>query len=84
VSQVSERLALSRSSVYRLLSSGVIPAVQLGGPGSSLRVPEHELEAWVYANAGDAMAPAIPARLGTATSKAMPQSSPKCSAGEQR
>jgi excisionase family DNA binding protein len=48
VPETAERLRLSRQSVYRAIASGRLPAVQLGGPGTPLRVDEHELEAWLY------------------------------------
>ena len=60
VSEVADRLALSRASVYRKVHAGEIPAVRLGGDGNSLRVPERELREWLYSTpvvapvAGDA------------------------------
>jgi excisionase family DNA binding protein len=48
VDQVAERLAVSRALVYRLISDGTLPAVQLNGRGSTLRVAAHELEAWLF------------------------------------
>jgi len=48
VPEVARRLRVSRQSVYRRIASGELPAVQLGGPGTPLRVDERELEAWVY------------------------------------
>ncbi len=48
VAQTAERLGLSRKTTYRKISEGVIPAVQLGAPGSPLRVPEDELMRWIY------------------------------------
>jgi excisionase family DNA binding protein len=40
-----KRLRISRASFYRLVSRGEIPAVRVGG---QLRIPEEELEAWLY------------------------------------
>jgi excisionase family DNA binding protein len=47
VGRVSQRLACSRGLVYRLIATGVLPAVRLGGDGASLRVNERELEDWL-------------------------------------
>jgi len=47
--QVAERLQLSRRTVERHLAAGEIPALQLGGPRTAVRVDESELEAWLYA-----------------------------------
>lgn len=54
--EVALRLGISRPSVYRKIERGEIPAVRLGGPGSSapLRVPERALEAWLYSDPGEA------------------------------
>jgi len=41
-----KRLRISRASFYRLVRRGEIPAVRVGG---QLRVPEDELERWLYA-----------------------------------
>ena len=48
VPQVAERLGVSRASVYRWIDERRLPAVQLGGPGSPLRVPAAELSKWLY------------------------------------
>jgi excisionase family DNA binding protein len=50
--ETAERLRVSRQSVYRAISSGRLPAVQLGGPGTPLRVDELELHAWLYGTPG--------------------------------
>jgi len=47
VGRVSRRLACSRGTVYRLIASGSLPAVRLGGVGASLRVNERELDHWL-------------------------------------
>jgi excisionase family DNA binding protein len=49
VGQVSQRLACSTGTVYRLIASGDLPAVRLGAVGASLRVNERELEGWLRA-----------------------------------
>jgi len=48
VEQVAARLQLSKASVYRLIGSGVLPALQLAGPGSSIRIAERELDEWLF------------------------------------
>jgi excisionase family DNA binding protein len=48
VADVAERLQLSEVSVRRKIREGTIPAVRLSRAGrGALRVPEHELEAWL-------------------------------------
>jgi excisionase family DNA binding protein len=48
VQETAERLAVHEDTVRRRIARGEIPAVQLGGRGSSLRIDERELEAWLY------------------------------------
>jgi excisionase family DNA binding protein len=51
IPEAAERLNVSRSSVYRWMIEGRLPAVQLGGPGSPLRIPADELEVWLHSPA---------------------------------
>ena len=44
VSEVSERLAIGRTSTYRLIESRELPVVRIGG---SVRVSEQELERFI-------------------------------------
>jgi excisionase family DNA binding protein len=46
-SEVARRLGLSRSTVYRRIQSGDLPALRLGRDGTTLRVRADELEAWL-------------------------------------
>jgi excisionase family DNA binding protein len=48
IDAVAERLAVSRRTVERESAAGEIPALQLGGRRSPIRVDERELEAWLY------------------------------------
>jgi excisionase family DNA binding protein len=48
VRDVAERLGVTTKTVRRKIARGQIPAVQLGGPGSELRVDERELNEWLY------------------------------------
>jgi excisionase family DNA binding protein len=47
VGAVAERLNVSKPTVYRLISAGVIPALRIG---NALRVDACELELWLRAN----------------------------------
>jgi excisionase family DNA binding protein len=51
ISETAERLRVSERQVRRLIDRGEIPALQLGGRGSSLRIDAAELEAWLYGDA---------------------------------
>lgn len=46
--EVADRLGVTRRTVERKVHAGEIPALQLGGPRSPLRVDERELDAWLY------------------------------------
>lgn len=48
VAEVALELGVSRPTVRRKIHAGGIPAVQLGGPGSVLRVPAAGLDAWLW------------------------------------
>ena len=48
VAEVSALIRVSEDTVRRAIARGELQAVQLGGPGSSIRVCEEELEAWLY------------------------------------
>ena len=50
VSEVAAELACSEPTVCRRIRDGELPAVQLGGPGSAVRVPRAGLQAWLYAD----------------------------------
>jgi excisionase family DNA binding protein len=54
VPEVAERVGLSERQVWRKIRAGVLPAVQLGGRGSAVRVPADELEAWLRGPGGPA------------------------------
>jgi excisionase family DNA binding protein len=48
VQETAERLGVSVKIVRRLIESGEVPALQLGGKGHPVRVDVVELEAWLY------------------------------------
>lgn len=50
VAEVATELPCSEPTVRRRIRDGGLPAVQLGGPGSAVRVPRAGLEAWLYAD----------------------------------
>jgi excisionase family DNA binding protein len=50
VAEVAAKLACSEPTVRRRIRDGELPAVQLGRPGSAVRVPRAALEAWLYAD----------------------------------
>jgi excisionase family DNA binding protein len=45
VAEVALRLGVSGHTVRRKIAAGEIPAVRLGGPGNSVRIPARALEA---------------------------------------
>jgi excisionase family DNA binding protein len=47
ISQVAERLNVSRASVYRWIDEGRLAAIQLGGHGAPIRVGADELDEWI-------------------------------------
>ncbi len=49
--EVALRLGVSTPTIRRKVAEGELPAVRLGGPGSSLRVSREALEVWLAANA---------------------------------
>lgn len=60
VTDVSVRLAVSRSWVYEAASDGRLPAIRLGGVDGPLRFREDDLERWISEaraawNPGDAL-----------------------------
>jgi excisionase family DNA binding protein len=48
VRETADRLGVHEDTVRRRIASGELPALQLGGHGSSIRVDAMELECWLY------------------------------------
>ena len=48
VPQVAERTQLSVRSIRRKIAAGQLPAVQIGGPHTAVRVDERELNQFLY------------------------------------
>jgi excisionase family DNA binding protein len=49
VAEVAAELACSEPTVRRRIRAGDLPAVELGGAGSAVRVPRAALDAWLWA-----------------------------------
>jgi excisionase family DNA binding protein len=47
VREVARYLRVDTGTVYRLIRNGELRAMQLGGPGHSLRIAKDELEEWL-------------------------------------
>jgi excisionase family DNA binding protein len=47
VRETAEQVRVSEVTIRRAIARGELPAVQLGGPGSSIRIDEAELERWL-------------------------------------
>lgn len=54
VKEVASRLGLHPMTVRRMIADGRLPAVQLGGHGTSIRVYVDELERWLHDEGDDA------------------------------
>jgi excisionase family DNA binding protein len=48
ISEAALKLGVSAPTIRRKIATGELPAVQLGGPGSSIRIPTAALEAWLF------------------------------------
>lgn len=48
IAEVASRLGVAPVTVRRKIETGELPAVQLGGPGSTIRIPRRALEAWLW------------------------------------
>jgi excisionase family DNA binding protein len=49
VLEVAELLNVHSNTVRRLITAGRLPAVRFGGPGSTIRIATHDLDAFVHA-----------------------------------
>lgn len=50
--ETASALRCSERTVRRMIEDGRVPALRLGGPGTSLRVDESELARWLFADVG--------------------------------
>jgi excisionase family DNA binding protein len=48
--RVAERLGVNTATVYRAVQRGEVPAVQLGGPRHTIRIPEDEFMEWLFSD----------------------------------
>jgi excisionase family DNA binding protein len=47
VRETATMLGVTEKTVRRLIAAGRLPALQLGPPGSSIRIPADELDEWL-------------------------------------
>jgi len=52
IGEVAARLRVSERTVERLIERNELPSLQLGGPGSAIRIDESEFDAWLYGERG--------------------------------
>jgi excisionase family DNA binding protein len=48
VAEAADLLGVNHQTVRRKIREGELPAVQLGGPGSHIRIPRDALNAWLW------------------------------------
>ena len=48
IADAARMLDVAPITIRRRIESGDIPATQLGGPGSAVRIPRRALEAWLW------------------------------------
>lgn len=48
IKEAAATLGLHPQTVRTKIARGELPALQLGGPGSAVRIDERELDAWLY------------------------------------
>jgi excisionase family DNA binding protein len=48
VKEAAALLGLHPMTVRKMIRQQRLPAVQIGGPGTSVRIPADELEQWLY------------------------------------
>lgn len=46
--ELADRLGVDKATVYRAVKRGDVPAVQFGGKGHSILIPEAEFMAWLF------------------------------------
>jgi excisionase family DNA binding protein len=53
IPELAEELRSSESTIRRWIAAGALAAIQLGGPGSAIRIPRARLEATWSEHAAD-------------------------------
>jgi len=48
VGEAADLLGVTHQTVRRKIAHGDIPAVQLGGPGSAIRIPRDAFDTWLW------------------------------------
>jgi excisionase family DNA binding protein len=48
VAEAADLLGVNHQTVRRKIAQGELPAVQLGGPGSHIRIPRDAFDAWLW------------------------------------
>jgi excisionase family DNA binding protein len=48
VAEAADLLGVNHQTVRRKIAQGELPAVQLGGPGSHIRIPRAAFDAWLW------------------------------------
>jgi excisionase family DNA binding protein len=48
VAETADLLGVHQNTVRRKIAVGELPAVQLGGPGSHIRIPREAFQAWLW------------------------------------
>jgi excisionase family DNA binding protein len=64
VRETAAELGLHEISVYRMIRQGRLPAIQLGGPGSPVRVDRGELREWLDRSRVSPAERRVPERTG--------------------
>jgi excisionase family DNA binding protein len=54
VNEAADLLGVTHQTVRRKIAQGELPAVQLGGPGSHIRIPRDALSMWLWSGGGTA------------------------------
>jgi excisionase family DNA binding protein len=53
VTQAANLLGVSYQTVRHKIAQGELPAVQLGGPGSHIRIPRAAFDAWLWSGGAE-------------------------------
>jgi excisionase family DNA binding protein len=48
VAEAADLLGVNHQTVRRKIAQGELPAVQLGGPGSHIRIPRDSFDTWLW------------------------------------
>ena len=48
IAEVADQLGVHPNTIRNKIAGGELPATQLGGPGSSIRIPAEAVRAWLW------------------------------------